>query len=305
MRYFFFLLLASLTLVSCDPNGMMGGSDMTTSPAGNRYKITNANADGQAVQPGDFVYFHAKLKSEGDSTLFDTREGGGPQPVIQAEALGSQNPKIGPVEDVIRYMKTGETALIRINISEYDNKPPGMENDTVLLYEVVLDEIVDQEEFTARQQQLQEERQAELVAVQARAPEVAEFAASVREDYLAGKLDGQLETTESGLKYIIHEEGDGPQATPNKGVVVQYYGMLESDGSNFDQSFERGEGIPFTLGTGRVIPGWDEGIAKLQEGDKATLFIPSAIGYGAQGSAGGIPPNSDLIFYVELEKVQQ
>ena len=81
--------------------------------------------------------------------------------------------------------------------------------------------------------------------------------------------------------------------------------MLAEDGSVFDQSFEGGMGIPFRLGSGQVIPGWDEGIALLKEGAKATFFIPGDLAYGAQGTPdGSIPPNSELAFYVELEKVQ-
>ena len=303
MKNLFVLLLAVLCLYGCE-NKDAAVVDMQTTPAGNRYAITVANPDGQAVEPGDFVYFHAALKSEGDSTLFNTREGDGPTPVIQAAALDADANQLGPVEDVLRYMKVGETANIRINISEYDNKPPGMENDTVLIYEVAMSEIVDEEEFSARQAKLQEEREMEMEKVKALAPERTEFAGKVRADYAAGKLDGELKTTESGLKYIIHEEGTGKQAAAGLGVVVQYIGMLATDGSVFDQSFERGEGIPFQLGTGRVIPGWDEGIALLKQGAKATFMIPSELGYGAQGSGGGIPPNSELVFYVELEKVQ-
>jgi FKBP-type peptidyl-prolyl cis-trans isomerase FkpA len=77
------------------------------------------------------------------------------------------------------------------------------------------------------------------------------------------------------------------------------------NGNIFDQSFQRGVGIPFTLGTGRVIPGWDEGIALMKEGGQATLFIPSDLGYGAGGTPDGtIPGGAELMFYVELEEVQ-
>ncbi|OAV45939.1 hypothetical protein A3850_014880 [Lewinella sp. 4G2] len=139
--------------------------------------------------------------------------------------------------------------------------------------------------------------------VRVRGEERRTFAEDIRNQYAAGKL-GEVQTTETGLKYIIHEEGTGEQAQAGDRVTVQYIGQLAEDGKLFDQSFERGEGIPFQLGARQVIPGWDEGIALLKEGAKATFFIPSDLGYGAQGTPdGSIPPGAELAFYVELEKV--
>lgn len=81
-------------------------------------------------------------------------------------------------------------------------------------------------------------------------------------------------------------------------VDVHYYGVLKDDGSMFDNSFQRGENFQFRLGVGRVIAGWDKGVALLPAGSKATLFIPSDMAYGATGRP-GIPANSDLVFYIE------
>lgn len=109
-------------------------------------------------------------------------------------------------------------------------------------------------------------------------------------------------TTDSGLQIAVTEEGDGEQATEGKVVSVHYTGML-ADGTVFDSSLNRGEPIRFPLGQGRVIPGWDEGIAMLSEGASANLIIPPDLGYGAQGSGGVIPPDATLYFQVELLEV--
>jgi peptidylprolyl isomerase len=82
-------------------------------------------------------------------------------------------------------------------------------------------------------------------------------------------------------------------------VLVHYTGLL-TDGTVFDSSRNRGEPFSFRLGAGRVIKGWDEGIARLRVGDRATLFIPPQLGYGARGAGGVIPPDASLIFVVEL-----
>ncbi len=112
---------------------------------------------------------------------------------------------------------------------------------------------------------------------------------------------GDTIVSPSGLKLILKEKGNGAQANAGDKVSVHYAGRFP-DGKEFDNSFKRGQPIPFTLGRRQVIPGWDEGIAMMRVGDKATLLIPSKLGYGPQGR-GSIPPNADLIFEVELVDV--
>lgn len=110
-------------------------------------------------------------------------------------------------------------------------------------------------------------------------------------------------TTPSGLIYVITRHGEGPQPKVGDKVTVHYTGVL-TNGIKFDSSLDRGQPFGFELGAGRVIKGWDEGIAKLHVGDQATLIIPSSLGYGPRG-VGTIPPNATLIFVVELVGIQE
>jgi peptidylprolyl isomerase len=110
-------------------------------------------------------------------------------------------------------------------------------------------------------------------------------------------------TTSSGLQYIEHEVGSGDAAKTGDSVDVHYTGWLYNDGEKgdkFDSSVDRGQTFSFPLGAGRVIGGWDEGVAGMQTGGKRTLIIPPALGYGASGAGGVIPPNATLMFDVEL-----
>jgi peptidylprolyl isomerase len=113
-------------------------------------------------------------------------------------------------------------------------------------------------------------------------------------------LAGEIVTTPSGLQYIDIQPGTG--ATPQSGqtVVAEYAGWLQADGSLFDSSFNEGRTpFEFQLGTGGVIPAWDEGFSTMQVGGKRRLIAPPELAYGAEGRS-GIPPNATLIFDVEL-----
>ena len=117
------------------------------------------------------------------------------------------------------------------------------------------------------------------------------------------KLAAGFEKTESGLRYKMIQKGSGKKAENGKTVSVHYEGSLPN-GKVFDSSYKRKNPIEFPLGEGNVIEGWDEGIALLQVGDKARFVIPSHLGYGESGAGGVIPPNSVLIFDVELMDVK-
>ncbi len=107
-----------------------------------------------------------------------------------------------------------------------------------------------------------------------------------------------LVTTSSGLKYIDVEAGSGASPSRGQTVVVHYTGWLEN-GNKFDSSVDGGKPFEFPLGYGRVIKGWDEGVATMKVGGKRRLIIPANLAYGSRENA-NIPANSTLIFDVEL-----
>jgi peptidylprolyl isomerase len=110
-------------------------------------------------------------------------------------------------------------------------------------------------------------------------------------------------TTDSGLKYVDVVEGTGTIPQKGQTVSVHYTGTLEN-GTKFDSSRDRGQPFQFPLGAGRVIKGWDEGIASMKIGGQRKLIIPPDLGYGSRGAGGVIPPNATLLFDVELLGVE-
>ena len=126
---------------------------------------------------------------------------------------------------------------------------------------------------------------------------------AVAGNFNSASAQGKRVTTASGLQIEDIKVGTG--ATPQAGqtCVMHYTGWLYENGAKgkkFDSSVDRGEPFEFPIGAGRVIKGWDEGVATMKVGGKRTLIIPAALGYGARGAGGVIPPNATLIFDVEL-----
>jgi len=113
--------------------------------------------------------------------------------------------------------------------------------------------------------------------------------------------------TPSGLKYEDTQPGSGASPAKGQTCVMHYTGWLWVDGakgSKFDSSLDRGRPFSFPIGQGRVIKGWDEGVASMQVGGKRTLLIPPGLGYGGAGAGGAIPPNATVLFEVELLEVK-
>lgn len=123
------------------------------------------------------------------------------------------------------------------------------------------------------------------------------------QDQPKSKAKPKVITTKSGLKYIDETIGKGKEAKAGDTVDVHYTGWLKN-GTKFDSSKDRGQPFSFPLGAGRVIKGWDEGVAGMKEGGKRKLIIPYGLAYGEDGRPPVIPPKAELTFEVELLKVR-
>jgi FKBP-type peptidyl-prolyl cis-trans isomerase FkpA len=279
MRIIFLFGLVVLFFATSCQNQESG----TVTPSGYPYTV-HKETGGEKPNTGDWVFFHAQIRN-GEQVLHTSRlQGSSPRLRIE-EITGRQ---ASPVEEVLKEMAIGDSVTVEIPLDTIDPKPRGFENASLMLYDVVCIDIKTQEEIDAEQ-----------AAAKAREVEVATLVSELASDYTSGKLTESIKTTDSGLKYMIHEEGTGALPELGKNVSVHYYGTL-TNGQMFDNSFARGEPFVFPLGAGQVIKGWDEGLALLTKGTKATLFIPYELGYGETGSPPSIPPRSELIFYVEV-----
>ena len=146
-------------------------------------------------------------------------------------------------------------------------------------------------------------RQRSMTAMQEELKAQAEKNLVEGEKFLTeNKTKEGVKTTESGLQYKVIAEGEGPSPKAGDTVTVHYRGTLV-DGTEFDSSYQRGE--PATFPLKGVIPGWTEALQLMKKGSKWVLFIPSDLAYGERGAGNRIPPNSTLIFEVELISFQE
>jgi len=128
-----------------------------------------------------------------------------------------------------------------------------------------------------------------------------------KEQDRAGKIEKIIsdkwpdsQKTASGLRYVIKKEGSGETPQPGTIITAHYTGRLLETNRKFDSSHDRGEPIKFKVGTGQVIPGWDEALLAMKKGEERVLILPPQLAYGSRGAGNVIPPNAWLVFDVEL-----
>jgi FKBP-type peptidyl-prolyl cis-trans isomerase FkpA len=281
MRNFLFIALAAsvVSFTACQSEGIQ-------TEHGFRF-MNHTNKGGQKPQPGETVLVQSYVWI-GDSLLSSSQKNfGGPREYNLF--LKDDLPKRVPaLYDAVLLMGEGDSATIFETIDTFLQKfvPPSLKDAKEVRHELVLIDVITK----AEKDKAQAEVEAKFISVQNKAQEAVK-------NYTGGSLAG-VTTTASGLKILVEDKGAGAAITPGEQVKVHYYGCL-TNGTMFDNSYQRGEAYPFPAGVGQMIPGFDEGVMMLNRGGKALLFIPSKLGYGDQ-AAGQIPPNSELVFYIEV-----
>lgn len=290
-----FLLLSILLIGGCSSEGRRMKTE-----TGYEYQIVRKGGS-ELIPIGSYVFFHMALTQK-DSVIQSTATMGKPT-VLKLNENNNSYGQLASLVDVMKTMHDGDSMLFYFPVDSFDRMPPGFDKFTEpMVYHVGIVDVMDEAQYQAYSDSIQNALEASRQVVRDRLPEVEALAKSNWDAYKKGELDSQMKTTASGLRYVVHENGQDGTA-PKKGdqVSVHYYGMLDADAKMFDASFRAGQPLQFPIGMGQVIPGWDEGVMLLNKGAKATLFIPAELGYGATGAGQDIPANADLIFYVEIE----
>ena len=281
-------LLGAAMMFACN------SGEMETTSTGLRYTMVK-KGDGPKPADGQFVIMNLSLLNHTDSVIFSTSQAGTQESFQYYDSLMTKN---GSIEEAISMLEKGDSITIKVaadSIYRGTMTPPGVTKGTDLTIHIGLADVLDEEGYKTWQMAEYQKRQDKMLAL---AAEQMATDKAIITDFLKEK-GVEAQVTENGLYYVITQEGSG--ATPERGqkVNVHYKGTL-LDGTQFDSSYDRGAPFTFTLGVGQVIRGWDEGLALLNKGAKATLYIPSPLAYGNRAAGPVIKPNSVLVFEVEM-----
>jgi peptidylprolyl isomerase len=251
------------------------------------YKIIKTNSQERAVKSGELLMIHlfgtGKLADNRDTILFSSYAAGNPYFIPADETT------LGKVFLTLRKNDSLEMDVFADSLftnSFKQSAPPFLKQNSYIHFIVKVENVYNQQELEVLKQAEQIKRASKDSA------EINALLAKYKD----------INTTASGLKYIITKSTTGNYPQKGDEVQMNYTGMF-LDGKKFDENLNTESPFSFKLGTGQVIAGWDEGILLLHEGEEAKLIIPSDLGYGEQGT-GPIPPNTTLVFDVKLLKIK-
>jgi FKBP-type peptidyl-prolyl cis-trans isomerase len=294
MRYLSFLLLGSaLITASCNAQDPAAKAFKTT-PNGLEYKFIQKGAGTQQLGAGDFAQLNLIFKI-GDSLVINTLAMNENKPVMQQ----CQKPTMkGDLMEGLMMMKAGDSAIFRMSMDTlaarmHQPKPEYAKAGDYATWEVRMVNVMTKEQMeaeTAKAEKGQSEK------------EDQELQAYFKKNNIQN-----VKKTASGMYYVIHKPGTGESPVKGQKVTVNYTGK-DLNGkkfdSNVDSAFHHVQPFSFDLDQHQVIKGWDEGLALMKKGMEATFYIPSKLAYGQRGAGGQIPPNSILIFDIELVSFQ-
>lgn len=289
MKYTPHVLFALLItgLLSCHTSKQVtnvSDAPYQTLESGIKYKLLKDVKGKKHPKEGDFVKIFISTYF-GDSMIFDSRSQSS-EPV----RFGVAKPRFhGDLSEVFPLMTPGDSGVFLVPVDTMvatgQKLQPWMKKGKDILYAIELVDVQTQEDVNKEMEE----------KARAKADPLAE---NMELQAYFKKHDLHPEKRPSGLYYLITKKTDGDKPLSGKTVYVNYTGKL-MNGDVFDSNAGR-DPLKFVLGRGQVILGWDEGIAQLRKGEKATLFIPSHLAYGENSPSPKIPPNSILIFDVEL-----
>jgi len=247
------------------------------------------DVEGEVPSVGSRVTYHQNIYLN-DSSIYSTYLTLQPKKAIMPSADSLPNP-IPPDYEALMLMSAGDSLSViqRLDTFSLSVLPRGVKNDDVFTYYMKVLEVQDSASVTR-----------ELQVIKAREKTVADSVQQYIQSFKEKTLTKELVTTENGLSYKMIKKGNGEKLESGQFVKVHYSGHLQSDGSNFDNTFK--DGLPFTFRFDRkmVIPGWDEMLSYMQEGDQAIAFIPYSLAYGLAGRPPRIPEKADLVFFIEM-----
>ena len=292
---FLFSLVLITLILGCEQSKTRDGNFLDN---GYEY-IMHTSADGEKPGLEEVVSLDFELKDEKGNTLDDSRLIKASTPSIKIPKTTTKTMARNPLLALVRKMGVGDSATVIVPVDSLPDAPANIKEAEFVSYIVKVKSIESSEAYRTRinAEQL-EVRAAAKFKEESMTKEIKEYF----DNYQAGKYKSTTKTNENGLKVAIINDKNDIKAQNGDFVSVQYYGFLQ-DGSSFDNSFRAGRPFTFKIGEGMAIKGWDLGIPQVPRGADAILEIPYELAYGERGNPPVIPAKSDLVFYINVESI--
>lgn len=290
MKYLSLIIIGSALFgASCNAQNKTRDG-FTKLPGGLEYKTITHGTDTQTAHVGDIAEFTVTMKI-GDSVIINTNAMNHGQPVKQALVAPKED---GDLMAGLILMKAGDSTVFRMNMDTLaalskQPKPKWAKANDSAVWQVRMVSL-ETEAQNKKATAVAEEKQKSIDG-------------SIILKYFKDHNISDYKKTNSGLYYVVNKAGSGLSPKDGQKVTVNYTGQFldgEAFDSNTDPKFKHVAPFDFPLGQHRVIAGWDEAVSLMKKGEKATFYIPSDLAYGSRGAGGRIPPNSVLIFNIEL-----
>lgn len=299
MRYalIFIPLVVLFTLAAC---GQEESFEYT--PNGYPFKW-HVNAEGESPKNGEYIHFRMYIRNE-DGIVHSTvknKIGTDGKDFITAPFVLHKTPvgRIVPQMDAFSIMSPGDSLTIYYRLDTLARKPQNFENSDYMYYDLKLLDVVSAQQHSRNFAQQERQKVIARKAVRARGPEIEQLIKDMAASYKKGELDDKITTTNTGLKYLILEEGEGDLVRSANYVKTHYMGALANTGVVFENSFAIGDPVEILIGERKIVPGLEEFFRYTNNGTKAVAFIKPELAYG-ENSKDPVPPNSEVMFYVEI-----
>lgn len=264
--------------------------------------VFHVDKDGDSPTVGEYINFRMYIRND-DKIVFSTQKNKLAKETYKtAPYTVSRNP--APQMDAFGIMSPGDSLTLYYQIDTMARKPEGFENSDMVYYDIVLLDILTAAEYNSLQREKEGVAVAKQQAIKDREPEVRALLNKTLKQYKNNELGIKLRNGNNGLKYMVLEQGNGTTIESANDVRHHFYCITE-DGQPFGGSFATGEPYSVLIGARKVIPGWESGLRLFEEGSKGILFVPSELAYGDKGLEEKVPPNKDLVFYIDVDEVRK
>lgn len=286
MRSILLLLVMSLLVAAC--------SETEKTPSGQEFTYIR-KGKGEPGRKGEYILMNMSYRDAKDSVWFTSaREDGNPVllPILDSIPKSMED----GVREVFQLLRVNDSITFKVRAKDLFTKtwqsevPAGVDSSSFFTFYVGVKEIMNADRLNEFQREFYEKENAR--AQQLEREQLGRDTLAIKA-YLNG-LGIKAEATPEGVRYVVKKLGNGPKPEVNQQVKFHYVGTL-LDGTEFQRSTD-----PVTYPLNNLIKGWQVVLSKLPAGSKATLYVPSGLAYGPQGSPPVIPPNANLIFEIEL-----